>query len=70
MTWPEVDLAKALWTLPPGRTKMFKAHRVPLSRPAQAIVQHRRDLNLEGDFVFPGHKPGKPYSHNMLQGTR
>jgi integrase len=66
MTWAEVDLEKALWTIPPGRTKMFKSHRVPLSAPALAILRRVRALNLEGDYVFPGRTRGKAYSHNML----
>ena len=68
MTWPEVDLGKAVWTLPPGRTKMFKAHRVPLNAPALAILAAMKERRQEeGDYVFHGDKPGEPYSHNMLR---
>jgi len=31
MKWPEVDLARRLWTVPAERMKMKKKHRVPLS---------------------------------------
>jgi integrase len=67
MVWSEIDLDKGLWTLPPGRTKMFKAHRVPLCPAAVGILRRTKELELEGDFVFPGRTAGKPYSHNMLQ---
>jgi integrase len=30
--WSEVDLAKAIWTVPAERMKAGKEHRVPLSR--------------------------------------
>ena len=32
MTWPEVDLEKALWTIPAGRMKAGREHRVPADR--------------------------------------
>ena len=60
--WAEFDLAEKLWTIPAGRMKAEKEHRVPLSGAALAIVNelaaHRR-----GDFVFPGGIAGKPLSN-------
>ena len=51
MTWPELDLAKGLWTIPSARTKNGRAHEVPLSEPAMAILRGRR--RIEGrDLVF------------------
>jgi len=38
MTWDEVDLAKARWALPPGRTKNHRRHVVPLSDQALALL--------------------------------
>jgi integrase len=69
MTWPEVDLDKAVWTLPAGRTKMWKAHRIALNRPALAILEHAKGLELGTSYVFPGRTLIKPYSANMLQNT-
>jgi integrase len=45
MTWDELDLDKALWTIPGERTKNHRAHEVPLSEPALAILRAipRRD---------------------------
>ena len=39
MSWHEVDLDKALWTIPPERMKGDAAHEVPY---------RRRPSNLEG----------------------
>lgn len=36
--WQEFDLDKALWTIPAGRTKSGKEHRVPLSKAALTLV--------------------------------
>ena len=37
-TWDEFDLDAGLWTVPAARMKAGKEHRVPLSKPALAIV--------------------------------
>ena len=53
--WTEVDEGKRVWSIPPGRTKMFKAHRVPLSPPALAVLDKVKVLrHRRGDYVFPG----------------
>ncbi len=42
MQWGEIDLAKALWTLPAPRTKPRRPHVVPLPPLAMEILQRRR----------------------------
>ena len=61
----EFDLDAALWTIPAGRMKAEKEHRVPLSSRAVEII---RDLEKthKGDFVFPGGKEGKPQSNMAM----
>ena len=50
-TWEEMDLDAATWTIPAERTKTGRAHRVPLSSGALAIL---RTLSGTGDgLVFP-----------------
>jgi integrase len=39
MRWSEVDIDKALWTIPASRAKNGVAHEVPLSAPAVAILK-------------------------------
>ncbi len=51
MTWSEVDLKTAIWTIPAGRMKMRKEHRVPL--PAEAVALLEGLPRMDGtDFVF------------------
>jgi integrase len=53
-TWGEIDLHAATWTLPGSRTKNGKAHTIPLSR--QAIAMLRTRLPASPDpamLVFP-----------------
>lgn len=61
----EFDLAKGMWTVPAGRMKGEREHRVPLSARAVAIV---RDLlkSHEGEYVFPGQRAGAPLSNMAL----
>jgi integrase len=64
--WDEFDLDHAVWTVPPERMKAGREHRVPLSRRALKIVKAMREAR-DGDFVFPGQKPGKPLSVMALE---
>ena len=56
-TWAEVDLAKALWTIPAARMKAGKEHRVPLSPRAIELLEALRPLG--SDYLFPAPKGGK-----------
>jgi integrase len=42
MAWSEIDLARALWTLPAARTKARRQHVLPLPPLAVALLQARR----------------------------
>lgn len=60
-TWQEIDDREHVWSIPPGRTKTGRLHRVPLCPRAMAIV-HQMGALRQGDYVFPGHRPGRPLS--------
>jgi integrase len=64
--WNEFDLDRAVWTIPAARMKGGREHRVPLSKRALAIVKATHE-GRDGDFVFPGQKPGKPLSAIALE---
>lgn len=56
-TWAEIDMDKAVWTVPADRMKAGKEHRVPLSQPALALLEALP--RLEGTYlVFPSTKQG------------
>jgi integrase len=64
--WSEIDLLDKTWTVPLGRMKGRREHRVPLSPRALAIVagmQSARASDAGDGFVFPGGKAGKPLSN-------
>jgi integrase len=61
----EINLSDQQWTIPAGRMKGGREHRVPLSGAALAIVEKMAALR-SGEFVFPGGKEGRPLSNMAL----
>jgi integrase len=70
--WSEIDLDAAVWTVPAARMKGYRAHRVPLSGAALAVLRHLLPLRQawgsagEGGFVFPGLRPGQSLSRMAM----
>lgn len=59
-TWAEIDLDTKTWTIPAGRMKAGKEHRVPLTPEAIACLGPKRD---DAALIFRSEtKPGKPIS--------
>lgn len=56
-TWSEIDLKAGVWTIPEGRMKAGKEHRIPLSQPAIDLLNGL--AQGEGaDLVFPAPRGG------------
>ena len=55
MRWADADLQTGVWTIPAELAKNGRAHPVPLSTPARAILERRRAGCASGESrVFPG----------------
>lgn len=68
MTWSEVDLEGALWTIPEQRMKAKREHVVPLTNRAVEILKSRLAHRVAAsDLVFPGRDLRKPISDMTLQ---
>ena len=63
--WDEFDLAGGMWTVPAGRMKAQREHRVPLSAPALALLTALHETRT-GDVVFSGARRGKPISNMAM----
>jgi integrase len=63
--WGEIDLDRAMWTVPPERMKGGKEHRVPLVGRALAILNDRLGAS-QCEFIFPGQRPGRPLHHDAM----
>jgi integrase len=63
--WAEIDLDQRLWTVPAGRIKAGREHRVPLSDAAMRILEKMATVG-QNDFVFPGSKGRGGLSHMAM----
>lgn len=61
----EINTADKVWTIPPGRMKREREHRVPLTAPALAIIEHMRTVR-QNDYLFPGDSADDPPSDMAL----
>jgi integrase len=67
-TWSEVDAD--VWTIPAGRMKKRKEHRVPLcDRALEILAAMKTPDSKPGDLIFPSSKPGKPMSDMTISAT-
>ena len=65
-TWSEFDIGERLWMIPAEHMKRKKAHIVPLSDGALAVLARANAFRLpDNDIVFPG-AAGKPMSDMTL----
>ena len=62
--WSEIDLESRVWTVLADRMKMNREHRVPLSRPALAVLEQARALSDESGLVLPS-----PTGHVLSDST-
>ncbi len=61
MSWSEIDLHKALWSIPARRTKAGAAHAVPLSPDALGLLESLPRW-VKGDYVFSTTEGERPVS--------
>lgn len=63
--WAELDLEKAVWSIPAERMKMRKAHKVPLSHQSLALIEELREISGHRQHLFPCMgSPRRPMSEN------
>lgn len=65
--WSEIDLDGSLWTIPAGKTKMRKAHHVPLSRQSVELFRQVSCVTGPTGYVFPSVRSfTRPMSENTI----
>jgi integrase len=65
-TWQEINLDKALWTIPASRMKAGKEHLVPLSAAALNLLKTLKQGRSGEGPVFPGQTGKKPLSNMAM----
>ena len=63
--WDEIDLAKAIWTIPANRAKNREAFKVPLSHQALSVLYKAREHTGGVGLVFPSRR-GLPISDSTM----
>jgi integrase len=66
--WEEVNEAELLWTVPAGRMKAGREHRIPLSDPAMRLLERMRQV-ARGHYIFSGIRDGRPISNMAMTMT-
>ncbi|MGD9664178.1 MAG: tyrosine-type recombinase/integrase [Novosphingobium sp.] len=65
--WSEIDLDRALWTIPAEKMKMRRAHQVPLSRQSIHLFQQIHPITGPDGYVFPSIRTRtRPMSENTV----
>jgi integrase len=64
MAWSEIDISRAVWTLPAGRNKSKRHHEVPLAPAMVALLDGLRRLGksvftVDGTKPYAGHESAK-----------
>jgi integrase len=59
-------MEKAVWTVPAERMKAGREHRVPLSKPALAILRAQHKATGGQGIVFPGRLRDKPLGEGTM----
>lgn len=65
--WSEIDLEKAVWTIPADRMKMRRPHRAPLPNAAITLLRELKPLTGHGEYLLPSVRSLKrPISENTF----
>ena len=63
--WDEIDSEKQIWTIPAERMKKRKAHTIPLSKQAIALLEIMHPISGSGEFVFPSDRNPKTHINSQ-----
>jgi integrase len=63
--WDEINIPAAVWTVPAGRMKTLREHRVPLCAQALRVLERARALH-NGPLVFPSRPFDRPLSEGSM----
>ena len=65
--WAEIDLDKAIWTIPAGKMNARRTHAVPLSRQVLELFRELKEVTGGKGFMFPAfHTRLRPMSENTI----
>ena len=57
--WDEINIEKAVWTIPAERMKRKRAHTIVLSKQCLTMLEEIRDISGHREHLFPGNRSPK-----------
>lgn len=63
--WADIDLDKRIWTIPPERMKKRRAHTIPLSNQALAILETLKSQSGHREYVFPADRNPRTHANSQ-----
>jgi integrase len=51
--WTEIDVGKAIWSIPAERMKMRRPQKVSLSRQVLSMIEELREISGHRQYLFP-----------------
>ena len=64
-TWAEIDFDKRIWMIPPERMKKRRAHLVPLSDQALAVLETLKPHSGHREHVFPADRNPRTHANSQ-----
>ncbi|MCP1465512.1 MULTISPECIES: integrase domain-containing protein [Pseudomonas] len=64
-TWAEIDFEKRIWTIPKERMKKRRAHPIPLSDPALALLETLQPYSGHREHVFPADRNPRTHANSQ-----
>jgi len=61
--WDEIDFDNSLWNIPAERMKAKKAHTVPLSTQALALLETMKPISSRSEYVFPSDRSHQKHTN-------
>ncbi|KTC40620.1 integrase [Pseudomonas sp. ABAC21] len=63
--WADIDFDKRIWTIPPERMKKRRAHTIPLSNQALAILETLKSQSGHREYVFPADRNPRTHANSQ-----
>jgi len=63
--WADIDFDKRIWTIPPERMKKRRAHTIPLTEQALALLETLKPHSGHREYVFPADRNPRTHANSQ-----
>jgi integrase len=61
--WDEIDFEQKLWSIPPERMKMNRAHTIPLTPQTLALLEYIKPISGHSEYIFPSDRNPRKHAN-------